>query len=47
MFSPIEKKNINYLIFETESKTKSSSIREENLTNKKINQKRKKIKIKN
>ena len=41
MFSPIEKKNINYLIFETESKTKSSSIREENLTNKKINQKRK------
>ena len=44
MFSPIEKKKINYLIFETESKTKSSSIREENVTNKKVNQKRK-IKI--
>ena len=41
MFSPIEKKKINNLIFETESKTKSSSIREENITNKKIRQKRK------
>jgi len=40
MFSPIEKKKINCLI-ETESKTKSSSIREENITNKKINQKKK------
>jgi len=41
MFSPIEKKKINCLMAETESKTKSSSIREENITNKKINQKKK------